>query len=483
MWVKAAASNGNILTCSRREMRRLAKASISILLLLMLASNASADAVRPTNASTELTLAPGVSSFVYLDGPWQFHVGDDPRWSSPNYDDSGWPSLDLRPAPGAHDPDVGLTHWVPGWSASGYSRYAGYAWYRLRIALSADPHEQLEMLGPALVDGAYQLYVDGTLLGGTVNFQQPAPRAYGIRPRVFVLPSSFESRSSQAPRTMSVALRVWTGPWAIADPQGGGIHIAPVLGNDTGIRAEYHSQWLEKIRGDFFEVGQAVVFVCLAVMACSLIPFDRSSRAYAWLGVALVLNACARGNLMVYWLEGGESVQAFEMFSIVLFVPLTLAAWTVAWGMWLGIAEDRWFGRVVAILSAVYVSAEFLTRSWFYGVLPTWVGTSMRLTITWDRYAFVALWAYVVYRAIRHEERAAWIALPAILLIAIAQFGSELSSVGVPGIWFPFGTGVSLSNYANFFSTFALFGMLLHRLWSFAARDVLQLQTTDTGAA
>jgi len=105
MWVNAATSYGNILTCSRRERRRFAKASISILLLLLLASSASADAVRPTNASTELTLAPGVSSFLYLDGPWQFHVG--------------------------------LTHWVPGWSARGYSRYAGYAWYRLRIALSA----------------------------------------------------------------------------------------------------------------------------------------------------------------------------------------------------------------------------------------------------------------------------------------------------------------------------------------------------------
>jgi hypothetical protein len=28
-----------------------------------------------------------------LDGPWQFHPGDDPAWASPDYDDSQWVRL------------------------------------------------------------------------------------------------------------------------------------------------------------------------------------------------------------------------------------------------------------------------------------------------------------------------------------------------------------------------------------------------------
>ncbi len=32
--------------------------------------------------------------------------------------------------------------------------------------------------------------------------------------------------------------------------------------------------------------------------------------------------------------------------------------------------------------------------------------------------------------------------------ILIAQFAGELGSIGVPGIWFPFGIGVSLTQYA-----------------------------------
>jgi hypothetical protein len=28
-----------------------------------------------------------------LSGPWQFHLGDDPQWADPGYDDSGWEKL------------------------------------------------------------------------------------------------------------------------------------------------------------------------------------------------------------------------------------------------------------------------------------------------------------------------------------------------------------------------------------------------------
>lgn len=34
-------------------------------------------------------------SVVSLYGPWKFHVGDDPRWSDPNFDDSQWETVDL----------------------------------------------------------------------------------------------------------------------------------------------------------------------------------------------------------------------------------------------------------------------------------------------------------------------------------------------------------------------------------------------------
>ncbi|WP_146171605.1 hypothetical protein [Luteibacter sp. OK325] len=105
-------------------------------------------------------------STVPLNGPWRFQVGDDHRWSSPDFDDSSWETVDLTPAPGAHDGDVGLPGYVPGWSRRGHAGYTGYAWYRMKVSVDSDTDTPLALAGPTLVDSTYQLYVDGKLLGG-----------------------------------------------------------------------------------------------------------------------------------------------------------------------------------------------------------------------------------------------------------------------------------------------------------------------------
>ena len=75
------------------------------------------------------------SSTATLYGPWRFHVGDDPRWKESGFNDAAWETVDLTPKPGAHDPDVGIRGYVPGWNARGHKGYAGYAWYRLRLSV------------------------------------------------------------------------------------------------------------------------------------------------------------------------------------------------------------------------------------------------------------------------------------------------------------------------------------------------------------
>jgi len=58
-----------------------------------------------------------------LPGPWRFHAGDDPRWSSATFDDSSW-SLLVAGKP---------------WSQQGYGGYGGVAWYRLTVPLPPHP--------------------------------------------------------------------------------------------------------------------------------------------------------------------------------------------------------------------------------------------------------------------------------------------------------------------------------------------------------
>lgn len=406
-------------------------------------------------------------SVVTLNGPWKFHTGDDPSWANPSFDDSTWELVDLTPPPGAHDADVGLTGYVPGWGARGHHAYSGYAWYRLRLTLSAPPGAPLALAGPPDVDDAYQVLVNGRLLGSAGRFSgrpSKVPTVFSIQPRIFQLPPSL----SDGPKSAVIALRVWMGPWDLADPQAGGIHIAPSVGEAHSIGALYQVQWLQTIRGYVVEVAEAVAFVLLAVMACTVAAFDEYKRPYFWLGAALVLTALYRANQAAFFWGQFETVQDAEMISIVLLIPLCLAAWTLAWLGWLRQRDLNRIPPAVALLTLVYVAAQFLTRSWFRGVIPPGGVKAASLTATATRLLFLLLTLFIIYRALRRPTRDTWFALPAVVLISIGQFAQELSALGFRGIWFPYGTGVSRTQFAYAAFDAVFFGLLLRQFLLFA---------------
>ncbi|HEV2333137.1 MAG TPA: glycoside hydrolase family 2, partial [Gammaproteobacteria bacterium] len=193
-------------------------------------------------------------SILRLDGPWKFHTGDDPRWAAPDFDDSAWETMDLSAPPDANDGDVGITPYTSGWTAKGHPGYQGYAWYRLHTAVLPAVGGSLALLGPWAVDSAYQLYVDGILLGGVGDFSGATPTAYGYHyPHYFGLPPAAAQGGG-----MEIAIRVWMGPWAVASPGAGGIHVAPALGSEASIAAQYRLQWLKIFEGYAVDVVPAL---------------------------------------------------------------------------------------------------------------------------------------------------------------------------------------------------------------------------------
>jgi hypothetical protein len=400
--------------------------------------------------------------------PRKFHIGDNPRWADPGFDDSGWETVDLTPPANAHDADVGLTGYVPGWEAKGHPGYWGYAWYRIRLSIVAPPERRMALAGPPDVDSAYQVFLNGRLLATSGNFSGATPAAYSIQPRIFPLPRSLASAFPGGATPVLLAFRVWMGPWELPDPDGGGIHIAPVIGEAGGIAARYQVEWLETIRGYIVEVVEAFIFVMLAVMACSLLMFDRDST-YLWMALALVLTALMRANQAFFFWGQFETVHGFELITVVLLTPLALGAWTLAWRSWFQLPGRAWL-HGVGLLTFLYAGAEFLERSWFHGVFPHAVNAAADFLITGVRLVFVILMALIVYGGTRRRGEV-WYGLPALLLISIGQFARELSALGIPGIWFPFGTGVSLTQFAYAAFDFAFFCLLLHRLQQIARRS------------
>jgi hypothetical protein len=108
-----------------------------------------------------------------------------------------------------------------------------------------------------------------------------------------------------------------------------------------------------------------------------------------------------------------------------------------------------------------------LRRSWFYGAFAPSFQAALRFCSQAARLVFLILTLYLLFRALVQPSRERWFAIPAILLVSVGLFAQELSLIGIPGIWFPFGVGVSRTEYAYAIFDIALLALLLRRLYSF----------------
>jgi hypothetical protein len=197
---------------------------------------------------------------VSLDGPWQFHPGDDPAWASPAFDDSKWQQLT------ADKP----------WGAQGYESAAGFAWYRYHMTIAPVPGapRDLSLLIP-LVDDAYAVYWNGALVGHNGNFP-PHPMWYLSQP-----PQTF----GLGPIESGVlAVRVWKAPLASNDPGAiGGFEALPILGSPQAIAAQkavIDYQWL---RSHQFEFGLDSLYALVALLSFLAWLRDRKQWLLFWM--------------------------------------------------------------------------------------------------------------------------------------------------------------------------------------------------------
>lgn len=416
-------------------------------------------------APTALMVTVG-QSVIPLNGPWRFHTGDDPRWAEAAFDDSAWETVNLTPRPGAHDPDVGLPGYVAGWAARGHAGYSGYAWYRIRVSVDAQPGTALALAGPLEVNDAYQLFVNGRLLGSSGRFDGPTPVVYNTRPQMFRLADWRPGTS------LLVAVRVWQASGTPASPRdGGGIRIAPALGEADAIAARHQLEWLAKFDGYIVDAVEPVSLLLLAVMLASVAMFDRSSSAYRWFGVALVLSAMARGNQAVFFWTQIETLHIFIIVRFVLLHPLTLGAWAMAWRGWFKINRPAWLPIAIGLLTSLYFITQVIVARSLFSAVPSLHLALVRTTAQSLRWLMVVVMAFMFFVALARRRREGWLGMLAMLLVSVAVFAPELSILRVPGIWFPFGVGVSRTEYVYAAFALVLFVELFRRLASIARTD------------
>jgi len=170
----------------------------------------------------------------------------------------------------------------------------------------------------------------------------------------------------------------------------------------------------------------------LALIAGSAAPTLARPAFARWMAVALVVSACTRlGNAIIAWTDL-VSLSTLLWIGGTVLTPLAKLVWTLAWNQW-GDGSNR---RPIA-LGAVIAWIAMLAGAIAHSPLLEGMG----------RAAFALLLAAIAIRIARRGEQR-WLALAAMLCVAIGLFAGDLSTLGVPGIWFPFNIGVSRSQYA-----------------------------------
>ena len=437
----------------------------SILLFLVACSMPVSAQTSQPGAAIPLTLG---QSMVPLYGPWKFQVGDSPinpvtnqpLWAEPGFDDSKWETMDLTPK-GPVNPFRGSSGYVPGWEERGHPGYIGYAWYRIRVRVNAQPGEQLALAGPANFDDAYQVFLNGALLGSFGRFNSKRPAFYYVEPMIFPLPK----QGTEEDATRVIAFRMWMSPTTLPGrTDAGGFHLAPQVGTTDAVAAEYQLRWLDLMRENALWAVTGLVSSLLALIAFALFLFNRSDRVYFWMGLLLLMFGLGGGETALASWTQTITVPAELWICYVLVIPLVNLSWFMMLRAWFGLDRPLWLPWAVGLLSLAQAFVFAGVLNLLFPLVPsTWaplfsVSTQV-LSVT-----FGLLMFWIMFRGIRKLGLEGWLLLPPVVLAWSDWLAGQLTFLHLPRRFSPFGLSLSLQQTTGFLLVVALC-LLLVRRW------------------
>lgn len=409
-----------------------------------------------------------------LNGPWRFHPGDDLAWAQSGYDDSGWATMDLTPPEGSTDPVVGNSGYTPGWTAKGFPELSRYAWYRMRVRVenpSAGDATALSLKMPDNFDDAFQVYVNGELIGAFGRFTPGHVTIFGAQPAAFPLPAAIH----RGPIT--IAIRMWMEPATRFESQdAGGLHGPPMLGEARSIDAMLRLHQGESVLGligHFVSIPLEVVVLALGLV---LFALDRREPAYLWL--ALACSAHLLSSVTILMGDYSTWIPLVPSFfcSDVVAVPLTLWFWIAFWASWFRLDKQAFILKISAVPLVLQMVGLAMLRAPFYGtVVPastsTWL---LPLTVALKLAMGLAIF-WVVLLGTRKDRTEGLLAAPAMLLTFLRLYQDELVLIHVPVIFNVFGAPFTMGSLALML-TLAVISLLMLRRFMRGLKEKQRLE-------
>jgi hypothetical protein len=349
-----AAGYACVMLSSRPRMR------IPLALVLIAIAGAVCNAAQPA-AQSLAPIAPTLAidglgkGTVPLDGPWQFHLGDDVAWANPAFDDAT-----------GHDGWEQLTADKP-WGAQNHFAYAGFAWYRrtLDIAIAPGASPEVAVLVPPIND-AYEIYWNGQLVARyghlpphPVWYQSSLAQTFGL---------------GEIHRGV-MAVRVWQAPFASgSNGRTGGFTSSLILGSPQAIaalKAQADYQWSLSLAG----ISLYFLYSLLGVLAFGLWLRDRSQTLLLWAAFYFV---SIFGE--VVFLSGFATLPAHVAYSLgyIFNTSVNIALWYLT--IWLlDLRANQRLMRLTRIAAYVVMILQLIDSADLFWVFRT----SYELTAQW----------------------------------------------------------------------------------------------------
>ncbi len=428
-----------------------------MVLLFLCAMHSRAYAESPNNQTAQDKTAPTASavqvklgeSSTQLGGPWRFHTGDNLAWAQPDFNDSAWDSMDLTVAPRTEG---------AGWTTRGYAGYAGFAWYRLRINVQG-ANRGLAIKMPDQADDAYQVYVNGQLIGEFGKFTARGVTAYPALSEAFSLPKGIGDG------TITIAIRMWMdSATRFNSPDAGGLHGPPTLGYAHTIRDSVRLDYDDMAHGLGAFYLEGLILLMAIIMAGTLFWLDRQEPGYLWLAivciVTLLYNAILLSVNVVAWLGQTPAVVLRD----VILHPSRIALWVLFWGYWFRLPRIARLHKGVWPLVVLLMVGTAMLRAPLYGqIVPIHYETFISPTLLVIKFGLGAILFLVAYRGFGAQKTEGGMAATAVILGLIANFTTELRLIHMPTKFVVFGFVIQLGTVATVVSLLIITVMLLRR--------------------
>ncbi len=327
---------------------------------------------------------------VSLDGLWRFHPGDDPRWASPELDDSAWPLLRSDKP----------------WTEQGYHSLDGFAWYRFTVEPPSTAMPLAILLPSILTD--YELFENGKKIGGFGHMPPHGTLQFNQRALYHLAPA-------QEGAPLQIAIRVWHHPTFAAYLGGGPRYGGALMGEDAILERQFRALEAERstLVVSFYVIG--VLNAVIGITVFGLYLYRRSEREYLWFALVLLANALqaalAVTNFILHFPMGlgdilAEVIGALGVAASLLFFSRVLQA------------SRTWLWRSVLLIALLDPLNVLL---YLFRITSPAASTSLRVLFDLPIMAYIVVLLF--RRALAGGRDARLLLVPTVLLYGTAILG------------------------------------------------------------